>query len=100
MLPFKFKHSSLECGASPCRLLLLPTSLPRPAPCCRGEGWGLPVVEAMAMALPVIVTNWSGPTAYLDDTVGYPLRVEKLVDITQEGAFQGRLLRLRGWLEN
>lgn len=30
----------------------------------RGEGWGLPIAEAMAMALPVIVTNYSGPTGY------------------------------------
>ena len=44
----------------------------------RGEGWGRPHVEAMAMALPVIATNWSGPVAYLDESVGYPLeyRVE------------------------
>ena len=39
----------------------------------RGEGWGRPHVEAMAMAVPVIATNWSGPTAYLDEEVGYPL---------------------------
>ena len=31
----------------------------------RGEGWGLPIAEAMAMGLPVIATNWSGPTAFL-----------------------------------
>jgi glycosyltransferase involved in cell wall biosynthesis len=30
----------------------------------RGEGWGLPIAEAMSMALPVIVTNHSGPAAY------------------------------------
>jgi len=30
----------------------------------RGEGWGLPVAESMAMALPVIVTNHSGPAAF------------------------------------
>lgn len=40
----------------------------------RGEGWGRPHVEAMAMALPVIATNWSGPTAFLDQEVGYPLQ--------------------------
>jgi glycosyltransferase involved in cell wall biosynthesis len=27
-----------------------------------GEGWGLPLVEGMAMGLPVIATNWSGNT--------------------------------------
>ena len=40
----------------------------------RGEGWGRPHVEAMAMGLPVIATNWSGPTAFLDESVGYPLQ--------------------------
>ncbi|WP_448191994.1 glycosyltransferase family 4 protein [Azospirillum sp. sgz301742] len=30
----------------------------------RGEGWGLPITEAMASGLPTIVTDWSGPTAY------------------------------------
>ena len=25
------------------------------------------------MGLPVLATNWSGPTSYLDDDVGYPL---------------------------
>lgn len=39
----------------------------------RGEGWGRPHVEAMSMGLPVIATNWSGPTAFLDEAVGYPL---------------------------
>jgi hypothetical protein len=29
----------------------------------RGEGWGRPLQEAMAVGVPVIVTNWSGPTA-------------------------------------
>lgn len=31
----------------------------------RGEGWGRPHVEAMSMGLPVIATNWSGPTEYV-----------------------------------
>jgi glycosyltransferase involved in cell wall biosynthesis len=29
-----------------------------------GEGWGLPIIEAMAMELPVVVTGWSGPLEF------------------------------------
>jgi glycosyltransferase involved in cell wall biosynthesis len=39
----------------------------------RGEGWGLPIAEAMAMTLPVIVTNYSGCAAYLRDDNSYPI---------------------------
>ena len=39
----------------------------------RGEGWGRPHVEAMASGTPIVATNWSGPTAYLDESVGFPL---------------------------
>lgn len=30
----------------------------------RGEGWGLPIIEAMACGLPVIATGWSAHTAF------------------------------------
>lgn len=56
----------------------------------RGEGWGRPLVEAMAMSLPVIATNWSGPTEYLTEVNGYPLPVDKLSEV-MEGPFKGHL---------
>ncbi|MQL77663.1 hypothetical protein Taro_010070 [Colocasia esculenta] len=56
----------------------------------RGEGWGRPVVEAMAMELPVIVTNWSGPTEYLTEENGYPLPVDRMSKVP-EGPFKGHL---------
>jgi glycosyltransferase involved in cell wall biosynthesis len=41
----------------------------------RGEGWGLPLLEAMACGLPAIATNWGGHTAILDPADSYPLRI-------------------------
>lgn len=54
----------------------------------RGEGWGRPIVEAMAMSLPVIVTNWSGPTEYITEENSYPLEVDRMSEV-MEGPFKG-----------
>lgn len=54
----------------------------------RGEGWGRPHVEAMAMALPVIATGWSGPSEYLTEANGYPLRHSALEPLA-DGPFAG-----------
>ncbi|KAL4182878.1 hypothetical protein AMTRI_Chr11g95360 [Amborella trichopoda] len=56
----------------------------------RGEGWGRPIVEAMAMALPVISTNWSGPREYMTEENSYPLPVEGM-RVIGEGPFKGHL---------
>ncbi|KAL1549680.1 hypothetical protein AAHA92_17755 [Salvia divinorum] len=56
----------------------------------RGEGWGRPVVEAMAMELPVIATNWSGPTEYLTEQNSYPLPFDRMSEV-QDGPFKGHL---------
>jgi glycosyltransferase involved in cell wall biosynthesis len=41
-----------------------------------GEGWGRPHMEAMSCGTPVIATNWSGPTAFMNDRNGYLLEIE------------------------
>jgi hypothetical protein len=39
----------------------------------RGEGFGLPPLEAMATGVPAITTNWSGPVDYNNNEVGWML---------------------------
>jgi len=50
-----------------------------------GEGWGLPLAEAMSMALPVIATNWSGPTAFMNEGNSFLVNIDGLVNATTEG---------------
>ena len=102
-------------GARPARLCLPPTLAAAPPPVrllagvpqtamagvyagvdalvqpSRGEGWGRPHAEAMAMGLPVVATNWSGPTAFLTPENGYPLPFTHLAPVP-DGAFKGHLM--------
>jgi len=49
----------------------------------RGEGFGLPLAEAMATGLPSIATDFSGVTDFFDKKVGYPLKYKLgLMDMT------------------
>lgn len=45
----------------------------------RGEGFGLPPLEAMATGLPVILADHTGMSDYIDDRYCYPIKKYKLV---------------------
>lgn len=55
-----------------CDALLMPS---------RAEGWGLPVMEAMACGLPVITTNYSGQTEFVNEKNAYLIGIKGMVDI-------------------
>ena len=52
---------------SSCDAFVMPT---------RGEGWNMPLIEAMSTGLPSIVTNWSGHTEYATKDNAYLLDYE------------------------
>ena len=52
----------------------------------RGEGWGMPYMEAMAMELPTIGTRWSGNLEFMDDENSYLIDIEGLVEVDREQA--------------
>lgn len=66
----------------------------------RGEGYGLPPVEAMATGLPVIGTNWSGLADYMNSDYSYPLDYD-IVDMPPPPYGYGDELRRDGqqWAE-
>jgi glycosyltransferase involved in cell wall biosynthesis len=55
-----------------CHAFVLPT---------RAEGWGLPILEAMASGLPTIATNYSAQQDYLNERNGFPVRVAAMVPV-------------------
>ena len=45
----------------------------------RGEGWDMPLMEAMACGLPSIATDWGAHRDFVHDGISYPLRVRGTV---------------------
>jgi len=54
-------------------------SLYRSADCfvaaSRGEGWDMPLMEAMACGVPAIATDWGAHTEFVHEGIAYPLRI-------------------------
>ena len=65
----------------------------------RGEGWGRPLMEAMAMRRPAIATRWSGQLEYMTDRNAYLCAVERLVRVPPHALREAPAFRGHYWAE-
>jgi glycosyltransferase involved in cell wall biosynthesis len=72
-----------------CHAFVLPT---------RAEGWGLPILEAMASGLPTIATHYSAQQDYLNERNGFPVRVAAMIPV-HDPFFYGAGETLGDWAE-
>jgi glycosyltransferase involved in cell wall biosynthesis len=118
---------TIECRASPDerearpRIVILAASLPyadllrlyKSADCYVsahwGEGWGLPIAEAMSMGVPAIATNFSGNTEFMNEAnsflvnyslAPYPSTDEWFGDLQHAVADVDSLARTMRWVVN
>jgi glycosyltransferase involved in cell wall biosynthesis len=54
----------------------------------RGEGWGLPVMQAMSMGMPVISTGWGGQTDFMNDANSFLIPVDAVEEIPKDSEYR------------
>ncbi len=78
VIPDNLSQADLAALYRSCDAFVLPS---------RGEGFGLPYLEAMALGLPAIGTNWSGATDFMNARTGF------LIDARLEPITSTRITR-------
>lgn len=53
----------------------------------RGEGWDMPLMEAMACGVPSIATDWGAHTEFVHEGIAYPLRIRGTVAAVARSAY-------------
>ncbi|CUG93173.1 mannosyltransferase, putative [Bodo saltans] len=53
----------------------------------RGEGWGLPAMQAMSMGLPVMATNFGGVTEFMKPFNSFLVQVDGVVEIPFDSVY-------------
>jgi len=63
----------------------------------RGEGWGMPYMEAMAMGTPTIGTRWSGNLEFMNPQNSFLIEIDGLEPVDQEQIADNPYYRGHKW---
>lgn len=75
-----YKSGEMAALYAACDAFVLPS---------RGEGWGRPYMEAMAVGLPAIGTRWSGQTEFMNDNNSYLIDIDGFENVSGGNVLQG-----------
>jgi glycosyltransferase involved in cell wall biosynthesis len=64
----------------------------------RGEGWGRPYMEAQAMGLPTIASNWGGQLEFMDEDTSWLVDGD-LIDVPQNAELFNSLYTGHRWFD-
>lgn len=64
----------------------------------RGEGWGRPYMEAMAVGLPTIGTDWGGNRAFMTPENSFPIR-SRVVPVSENAALEQPMYQGQRWAQ-
>ena len=65
----------------------------------RGEGWGMPMCEAMAMGLPTAAPRWGGQLEFMSEENAYLIDIDGLVPVDPEQAWENPIYAGHLWAE-
>ena len=94
MAPIKIMWDRLPAAAMP-RLYAAADAYVLPS---RGEGWGRPYMEALAMGLPTIASRFSGNLEFMDDATSWLVDGE-IVPVGDDAHVFNKLYVGHGWFE-
>jgi glycosyltransferase involved in cell wall biosynthesis len=65
----------------------------------RGEGWGMPYLEAQQHGLPVVATRWSGQLEFLNDDNAFLIGLDGLTEVDAEQVRDDPIYAGHRWAE-
>lgn len=65
----------------------------------RGEGWGMPMMEAMSLGLPTAAPRWGGQLEFMSDRNSYLIEIDGVVPVAPNMVLENAIYAGHRWAE-